>query len=522
MLKDSSATSVATPFVPTASILQSLQDISKLLSLRQPVLLSGPPSSGKSALITYFSSVLFPSKPTNLVNIHLADISLDARSLLGSFVSSVTNPGTFEWKDGVLIRAMKEGKVLVLENIDKASSEVLGTLWPLVESLSKTKPIGAHAAINVFGRETVRAKEGFTLFATRSVHPLPDGALPRATFLGHHKWMQITIPEPSDEDLELILSKKFQNLGMVAVRGILAAWKQLQGLESSQETLVARPCSVRDLMKWCKRIELTISTPASEVMDVEVELTSSVALSDAIQNPVVREDVFLEARDIFFGSLNPSNAASLIEARAAIFAESLKIDQDRLRWLLENKTPNLQVSKTQDGHITHVTIERISLAASPALAWSSKPVTSRPFALHRPSLTLLATIAGCIEANEPALLTGETGTGKTTAVTYLADVLNRPLVSLNLSQQTESSDLLGGWKPVEARGPAQSLQERFLGLFSGTFSRDRNVKYEEAIRGALSAGKWKKLVALWKEAAKRAKDRIDQRDTVQRFVSTEN
>ena len=44
-------------------------------------------------------------------------------------------------------------------------------------------------------------------------------------------------------------------------------------------------------------------------------------------------------------------------------------------------------------------------------------------------------------------MVGETGTGKTAAVGYLAERLGKSLVALNLSTQTEASDLLGGFKP---------------------------------------------------------------------------
>ncbi|KAF8995069.1 hypothetical protein BDZ89DRAFT_971976, partial [Hymenopellis radicata] len=73
---------------------------------------------------------------------------------------------------------------------------------------------------------------------------------------------------------------------------------------------------------------------------------------------------------------------------------------------------------------------------------------------------------------EPVLLTGETGTGKTSVVTHLSGLLRKPLVSLNLLHQTESSDLLGGFKTVDARVPASALQQCFLDLFGSTFSTE--------------------------------------------------
>src|SRR6266403_961779 len=82
------------------------------------------------------------------------------------------------------------------------------------------------------------------------------------------------------------------------------------------------------------------------------------------------------------------------------------------------------------------------------------------------------------------------------------------LISVNLSQQTESSDLLGSYKPIDARVPGSELQLRFLDLFRSTFSQKKNVKFEESTWTAVKEGKWKRAVGLWKESVRLAKDTI--------------
>lgn len=63
------------------------------------------------------------------------------------------------------------------------------------------------------------------------------------------------------------------------------------------------------------------------------------------------------------------------------------------------------------------------------------------------------------------------GTGKTTVVQYLADQLHQRLVVQNLSQQTDSADLLGGFKPVEMRVLCVPIKAKFDQLFPKTFSK---------------------------------------------------
>lgn len=66
------------------------------------------------------------------------------------------------------------------------------------------------------------------------------------------------------------------------------------------------------------------------------------------------------------------------------------------------------------------------------------------FAQTRSSVVLLERVGRCVQLNEPVLLVGETGVGKTAAVSYLATMTGNTLVTVNLSQQTDSTDLLGG------------------------------------------------------------------------------
>ena len=63
-------------------------------------------------------------------------------------------------------------------------------------------------------------------------------------------------------------------------------------------------------------------------------------------------------------------------------------------------------------------------------------------------LNLLEIAFGCVVNNEPLLLVGETGIGKTAAISELSQILNVELVSLNLSQQTDAADLIGCLKPM--------------------------------------------------------------------------
>ncbi|EIW74720.1 P-loop containing nucleoside triphosphate hydrolase protein [Coniophora puteana RWD-64-598 SS2] len=496
---------------PTAQ--NALRSLAIHRSLRLPVLISSPPSSGKSLLLTYLSAALHPTQKDNIVTIYLADTSLDARSLLGSYVSSVTQPGTFEWKDGVLVRAMKEGKWLLLKDIDRTSSDVLGLVRPLAESMGPGNWIGARATLDVPGRGEVVAAEGFALFASRSTIPLRNGAMPAPGFHGAHKFAEIVVDVPTPEEVRMIVDEKYPRLAGVLAQALIRMWADVQRLGY---TASSRPVGLRDLEQLCRRINHILpSNHSSSSMDVDMDAGGEVApLQDIFPNPTFREDMFAEARDVLFGAGASTSAARAHRDQvAAVVALHLGLDDERRDWILTGRTPEFDVEKDVNGETVAVRAGYTRLRARPAKPGSASAslaaaAAKRPFAMHKPAIGLMARIATAVSLAEPVLLTGETGTGKTTVVTHLAGTLRRPLVALNLSHQTESADLLGGFKPVDARVPGAVLCERFGELFGVTFSRRKNEKFEEGVRRAVREGKWKRAVVLWRESVRLARERI--------------
>lgn len=66
------------------------------------------------------------------------------------------------------------------------------------------------------------------------------------------------------------------------------------------------------------------------------------------------------------------------------------------------------------------------------------------FAQTRPAACLLERVSACVSLQEPILLVGETGTGKTSCLQLLAQHTRHKLVVINMNQQSDSADLLGG------------------------------------------------------------------------------
>lgn len=72
-----------------------------------------------------------------------------------------TNDGLFKWEDGVVVRAMKQGKLLLLDEISLAQDSVLERLNPLLESDRKLLLNDSGAST-----ELIVAQKGFQVAST--------------------------------------------------------------------------------------------------------------------------------------------------------------------------------------------------------------------------------------------------------------------------------------------------------------------------------------------------------------------
>ncbi|WFD22919.1 hypothetical protein MEQU1_001598 [Malassezia equina] len=475
-----------TPFISTSSTEAAVRDTLLHLSLRLPLVLRGPPASGKTHLLhalAHQCAARTDGLPPCL-SIPLGDQSgVDAKALLGSYVSSRQRPGTFEFVEGALTRAVRAGLWVVLEDIDKASSDVLSVIAPLAEALGPTKPIGARPTLDLGAHGRVVAARGFALLATRTIR----ADAPRAQFLSSEHWGEVGLPAPEPNDVQAILRGRFPRVAALPddERACLVqAWADAMHVAREAPSSVRRP-TLRELMQWCQRIE---------AMDVASVLTS----------PAVQEAVFLDACDVFLASF--ASETPLFHAMARALGHALQLSDERASYAWHARVPDVALGQEGRVRVGRMTLERLVPGA---------PSPQR-YALTRPALLGLERLAACVAHAEPALLVGETGTGKTTMVQVLAHLLGQPLTVVNLSQQTESGDLLGAYKPLDPRVQAADIHNAWTRVFEQTFSVRRNAAYIDAERRAFQQGKWARLAKLWTESCTRAQRELAQGDTHKR------
>ncbi|KAK2756745.1 AAA ATPase midasin [Arachnomyces sp. PD_36] len=462
--------------VKTPTTMENLRLVGNGLLRPTPLLLVGQQDSGKTSLVTDVAEEM--GQASSMITLHLNE-QTDAKSLLGMYaISSVA--GSFTWQPGVLTKAVREGRWVLIEDLDRAPSEVMGLILPLIEKNELVIPSR---------RERIRCADGFRVIATMrsSLNVKGEEIAPTNNMLGSRLWEQILVRQMSLEEIRDIISHKFPLLvpRLSTITNVYSRMRaSLQGSLTARSSQGKTP-GLRDVIKFCSRISLRL-----RALGVE---SGFEATPDATQ-----DEIFLDAFDCFVAHLsNPTVRLTL----ASIIAEEMQVSPQRMQFCLAERIP---AYSDQGGSIVlgREVCEKAELRTRSTL---TKTQLQSNFAPTRPALRTMEQVAAALRLSEPTLLVGETGIGKTASIQQLAKLLRKKLTVVNLSQQSESSDLLGGFKPISIRSVAVPMVDEFNQLFELTFSAKKNQKFISSVAKSLASSNWTRLVTLWKEAVRMAK-----------------
>lgn len=457
--------------VMTATTTKNLESLASVLLKSDPILLYGPSGAGKTAMVHEVAKQF--GMYSDMVTLHLNE-QTDAKMLIGLYSTDV-KPGSFQWRPGVLTTAVKEGRWVLVEDLDRAPTEVISTLLPLIERNELLIPSRG---------ERIRAAESFRLFATVRTSRGMNGRENLPSLVGMRFWQSLFTQPMIQTELEEVIVQQYPILrkyipAILAVYGRMTELSKDATLMARGRSVMDRQLSLMDLLKWCRRLRECLLAAGSTVGDEPITETT-------------RDWMFMEAIDCFVGSCPDTE---LSEKLVYAIAEEMHMPRERAEHYLKANIPPLQENDNL------FTIGRVQLRKKKISSLVQK--SKRPFASTAHAKRLLEQISMSVKLNEPVLLVGETGIGKTTVVQQLADSLGHKLIAVNLSQQSEVGDLLGGFKPVNVRSLAVPLKEEFEDLFSSTgISASKNQKYLEQVGKCFAKGQWTKVSKLWKEAPK--------------------
>lgn len=470
--------------VTTDTFKHNMRLFANAINKEKSLLVTGLSGSGKTYLINEFAREL--GKRHSMISLHLNE-QTDIKLLIGMHTSANT-PGSFAWQPGVLTKAVMEGRWLLIEGLDRAPTETLSTLLPLLERQELLIP---HWG------DTVRAAPGFKMIATirTSINMRGDETIPGINILGIRHWWRVPLLMPTNEELAKIMTCRFPVL-CAHVPKIINTYSNLTNLRSgqslNQKTIKEERFRPQVLFRLCRRLE-------------DLMLTAGIISGNELISEALNDMIFLEIVDCFANFSPEGTVKSYI---VAVISQEFNIHLDRANFCLNIRSPEYAIDDIRL-QIGRTKIPRMRLQHAKYLNQQSRKA---PFAMTNSVLRVLESVVVAVKMAEPCLLIGETGTGKTTLIQHLADTLGYKLVVVNLSQQSDVSDLLGGYKPLNLRALAVPLKEEFEDLFESTFSSKRNQHYIDAIRKAVSRSRWPRVLALWQEALQMAENTVNTPD----------
>jgi MoxR-like ATPase len=467
-----------------------------------PILVCGPPGSGKSSLVResahYCCSSSASSKSDDLLELHV-DEETDSKTLIGSFTTTDI-PGEFSWRPGALTQAVRSGKWVLMEDVDTLPSEIQAAIVQLLEN--RMLPLGSgkyercHPKFRLFGTCTTNAdyhigdqnfeekrslrlsgKKLVTPSLWRKVHVQPL-AFSELKEIGES--LHPSLP-PIVSEAALNVLKVLDRSGRSDVSGVenptnnLAPSAETTANSAPFRLTTGRHASVRDFLKLLSRISHTVIFERNVAFVTESQRTLCLA----------------ETVDVFAAS-----CPSLDQRKdfiTTVAAPHWGITADLALSYIEARQPSIMRGAN------HTEIGRAKI---PNASYGRQvEVTSEKFAPTNFSKRLMESIGVCISENEPTLLVGETGCGKTTLLQQLARYADRELIVQNLSLQTDSTDLLGGYRPLEMSHIARKAYLDFVDIFVSTFSRKQNADFLKYASSVLEKGQWKKVAQCFRRAA---------------------
>jgi midasin len=325
--------------------------------------------------------------------------------------------GKLGFREGLLVRAMRHGHWLLLDELNLASSEVL-------EALNRVLDDNRELYVPET-QEVVRAHPRFLLFATQN----PPGKYAGRKQLSRafrNRFIELHFDELPDAELLTIVEEKcrlpktYATLLVRTVAELRTKRSQTSGIFLGKQSLI----TLRDLFRWARRYTL------AQHLDADNETKTTDACVDWKQYLAEQGLLLLCAR-----CRHHDDVLTIHACIEHVFGKRVSVAD-----LYEPTTLCAPIMSLLNR------VHTFARANTPDFVWT--PSAKR--------LALLTALAYCF--NEPFLLVGETGLGKTTVCQLLAALTHKRLHILNCHMHSEAADFLGSIRPVREAEQSNSAQ----------------------------------------------------------------
>ena len=226
----------------------SIEILNKAYDAGLFVLIIGPKGTGKTSLVREFAK----NK-----NLNLESINFSLRTRESHLIGTKTlTDGTVSFDEGILIKSMKEGDILYLDEINAAEADVL---LRLDEALDDRRQIALKESTG----EVVKAKENWFVIAT--INPLTHSGtkeLPPQLLSRFPVRIRLEYP-PENIELEIVKKHVSGDYDSELIQGIKLANTLRQA--AAVEELFYSP-SLRETIAFGKLLEKGVSAKESAII----------------------------------------------------------------------------------------------------------------------------------------------------------------------------------------------------------------------------------------------------------------
>ncbi|CBZ26594.1 conserved hypothetical protein [Leishmania mexicana MHOM/GT/2001/U1103] len=437
----------------TPTVARNLESIQLALETSNAVLIQGEIGCGKSASVLHLAEKYAAKETMIQVNV---DDTFDSKDLLGKF-SATQTPGAFQWVPGPLTVAVQKGYWVLMEDIDLASFDVFAVLLSLLESSTlfisdKNKFLRAHSGFRLIATQQLYSSGAAVL--TRKSNSIPYAEL----------WGTVIMENLTAEEMCTIVNHTYNNVPLSIIQSLATLASPTSG---------ARLVGLQNLLRWSKRVSKRL--PNTPCIDNANSKTTPAFISSR-----TRETMVKEAFDCLVAKYPPGNE------RAGV----LKMISEACGVPINVAEPLVLECRPQESLVTDMySVGRVCIPLISTVSGLLRD-SRIAFAPTTQAMSLLERLAAAVESHEHVLLTGETGVGKTFIVQYLADQLGQSLIVHNLNQQTDSSDFMGGWKPLDVGVTVRDLHNGFTELFAACFNAEKNAQFLNILQQFVNGRKW--------------------------------
>lgn len=374
----------------------------RAMQLRKPVLLEGSPGVGKTSLV----SALAKATGHSLVRINFSD-QTDIMDLFGTDLPCVGADGEpmFKWSDGILLRALKSGSWVLLDELNLAPQPVLEGLNALLDHREQVY----IPELN----QTFDCPSSFRVFAAQN--PFHQGGgrkgLPKSFM---NRFTAVTVAELLETDLELIVTSIYPQIQSVDAHMMVHYIQALNALANSSP-FEGYPWEInlRDAFRWCDAMAANSHLPPHAFIDA----------------------VFLQR---FRNNANRDQAARLWFQISGVAADDF-IDE----------SPTIDIS--QDiVRIGHFKMPRRGTLSSSRHSLNVLPALLRP----------LQSAALAVSMGWVVIVTGGEQLAKSSMVRLMAQMHGAVLHEIGMSPDTDNSDIIGCFEQAELQRSATSTLAR--------------------------------------------------------------